>query len=202
MLAALSALVVAMSLRLALSFALVSSALALGCRPSDVQPDPNASHPLRASAEVYTLVNLHPDDEELSSVNYLDGDELLPLCSPIRVTFLNTEELTFTALASGKEYTYEFHDTLKEGPAEHVAKFFGTSCDPTVVDGFGEIDQRGIRAGKVLKGMSKQAVILAVGYPPEHRTPKLEANSWRYWDDTFDTIEVVFKNGVVVKIDD
>ncbi len=187
-------------LRIAASIALVSSAL--GCRPPAVQPDPNASHPLRASAEVYTLVNLHPDDEELSSVNYLDGDELLALCTPIRVSFLNTEGLTFHVLATGKEYTYEFHDTMTESPAEHVAKFFGTSCNAGVVASFDAIDQQGIREGKVLEGMSKQAVILAIGYPPEHRTPSLDADLWRYWESKFDTIEVTFADGRVVEIDD
>ena len=74
-------------LRCFATVALVSSSIAIGCRPPDVQPDPNATHPLRASAEVYTLVNLHPDDDrELSSVNYLDDEELLPLCTPIRVS--------------------------------------------------------------------------------------------------------------------
>ena len=189
-------------LRIVASVALVSSAFVVGCRPSEVTPDPNASHPLRASSEVYTLVNLHPDDEELSSVNYLDGDELLPLCTPIRVTFLNTEGLIFTALNTGKEYEYEFHDTLKESPAEHVAKFFGTSCNAAVVASFGPVDQQGIREGKVLEGMSKQAVILAVGYPPEHQTPNLNADTWRYWEGRFDTVEVIFKDGRVVEIDD
>jgi len=180
--------------------ALVSSAL--GCRPSAVQPDPNASHPLRASAEVYTLVNLHPDDEELSSVNYLDGDELLPLCTPIRVSFLNTEVLSFDVLATGKEYTYEFDDSMKESPAEHVTKFFGTSCNAGVVASFDAVDQQGIREGKIVEGMSKQAVLLAVGYPPEHRTPSLDADRWVYWESKFDKVEVTFADGRVVEIDD
>jgi hypothetical protein len=190
-------------LRLFATAALVSSSIAIGCRPPDVQPDPNATHPLRASAEVYTLVNLHPDDDgELSSVNYLDDDELLPLCTPIRVTFLNTETLNFTVLATGKDYTFEFHDTMKETPGENVAKFFGTECDASVVASLGEVDQQGIREGKVLEGMTKQGVLLAVGYPPEHRTPSLGEDTWRYWESKFDTVEVIFENGVVVKIDD
>ncbi|MEZ4385892.1 MAG: hypothetical protein R3A79_31525 [Nannocystaceae bacterium] len=190
-------------LRTLATVALVSSSFAIGCRPPDVQPDPNAAHPLRASAEVYTLVNLHPDDDrELSSVNYLDDEELLPLCTPIRVTFLNTEILRFTVLSSGKEYTFEFHDTMKESPGENVAKFFGTECDAAVVASLPEIDQQGIREGKALEGMSKQGVLLAIGYPPEHRTPSLDGDTWRYWESKLDTLDVIFENGVVVKIDD
>lgn len=192
------------SLRLLVSLALASSTLALGCAPPPPAIDPNASHPLRASSEVYTLVNLHPDedDRELSSVNYLDDDGLIPLCTPIRVTFLNTEGLDFTVLSSGRSYHYEFHKTMKESPSEHVAKFFGTSCDASVVATFDEIDQKGIREGKALEGMSKQAVLLAIGYPPEHETPSLEEDRWRYWESTFDKVDVIFENGRVSKIED
>lgn len=173
------------------------------CAPSVIPPDPNASHPLRASPEVYTLVNLHPDedDQELSSVNYQD-DGLIPLCTPIRVTFLNTEELRFTVLASGRSYRYIFHDTMKMTPGEHVARFFGTRCDRSMVQTLAPIDQQGIREGRALVGMSKEAVLLAIGYPPEHATPSLDSDEWRYWLGKLDTMMVIFAEGRVVELKD
>ena len=29
--------------------------------------------------------------------------------------------------------------------------------------------------------MSKDAVLMAYGYPPDHKTPKLEDDTWSYW---------------------
>ncbi|MEZ4451146.1 MAG: hypothetical protein R3B09_16830 [Nannocystaceae bacterium] len=173
-----------------------------GCAPAPILPDPNASHPLRASPEVYTLVNLHPDDDlELSSVNYQEGS-LLPLCTPIRVTFLSTDYLQFTALTTGRSYKYEFYDDMKASPGDHVTRYFGTSCDPSVVGALDSIDQKGVREGKVYPGMSKDGVVLAIGYPPDHATKSLDDDSWRYWESRFDIFDVKFKDGRVVAIKD
>ena len=191
--------------RLALSaLALAAAAPLAGACSSPPPPvDPNASHPLRANPVVYTLVNLHPDedDQELSSVNYQD-DGFIPLCTAIRVTFMNTEELRFTVLASGRAYRYVFHDTLKVPPGEHVARFFGTACDPGMVATLPAIDQQGIREGRAKVGMSKEGVLLAIGYPPEHATPSLEADQWRYWQGLLDTFVVVFVDGKVAELRD
>lgn len=187
------------ALPLGLSLVLAAGA----CAPPPATVDPNASHPLRATPTVYTLVNLHPDedDRELSSVNYQD-DGFIPLCTPIRVTFLNTEELDFTILATGRQYRYLFHDTMKMSPGEHVARFFGTRCDPGMVATLEPLDQQGVRQGKALVGMSKEAVLLAIGYPPDHATPSLDANEWRYWESLLDTFTVVFVDGKVAEIRD
>lgn len=42
-----------------------------------------------------------------------------------------------------------------------------------------EIDN--IIAGTVSPGMSKRAVLLAYGPPPQHKTPNTSANTWYYW---------------------
>jgi hypothetical protein len=45
--------------------------------------------------------------------------------------------------------------------------------------------------------MTKQDVIASVGYPPAHKTPSLDGNEWRYWENRFGTILVTFKDGKV-----
>ncbi len=52
-------------------------------------------------------------------------------------------------------------------------------------------------AGTVNIGMSKDAVIKALGYPPEHKTPNLEGNEWRYWKNRYGTMLVSFTDGKV-----
>lgn len=59
---------------------------------------------------------------------------------------------------------------------------------------FTELERKAIRAGEVKAGMSKAAVIVAIGYPPKHRTASLESDSWRYWQNRFNTFVVVFKD--------
>ena len=57
---------------------------------------------------------------------------------------------------------------------------------------FSKNERESIEAGVVTKGMSKEAVLAAIGYPPEHRTPTIKIATWIYWLDRFRTREVTF----------
>jgi hypothetical protein len=60
-----------------------------------------------------------------------------------------------------------------------------------------------ISAGTVTVGMSRKAVILALGYPPHLENPSLSAPAWKYWKSRFDTMLVQFdKDDKVVAIKD
>ncbi|NOY70913.1 MAG: hypothetical protein GXP14_00830 [Gammaproteobacteria bacterium] len=63
---------------------------------------------------------------------------------------------------------------------------------------FSEMEQQNIRQGKVVIGMSKNAVVMAFGYPPEHRTSTRAADAWTYWRNRFVTNNVTFEEDRVV----
>lgn len=50
-----------------------------------------------------------------------------------------------------------------------------------LTEGLSEQEIDAIKNGVVIAGMSKRAVLISYGYPPEHKTPGLESNSWLYW---------------------
>ena len=59
---------------------------------------------------------------------------------------------------------------------------------------------KAIREAKVIKGMSKEALIMSLGYPPKHMTPSLERDYWQYWKNRFKSFAVKFdENGLVSK---
>ncbi len=158
---------------------------------------------LVGAPEVYTLVNLHPDENNrrLYSVNYLQAG-LVPLCTRVSIESVDSRRMIFRLADGGREYTYLFHGTLREPIPKHFDRFFGKTCDKKKIEGMRKVDKEGILQGRVFPGMTKEAVILAIGYPPEHATPSLEANAWRYWKSRFDTILVHFEEGKVVRIQD
>jgi hypothetical protein len=160
----------------------------------------DVAYPLVGASGVYTLVNLHPDEQRhrLYSVNYQQTG-LIPLCSKVRIESVDSRKMTFRLLDSDREYEYVFHNSLRDPIAKHLDKVFGKKCDGTLA-GLGEVDRRGIRAGTVLSGMSKRGVTLAIGYPPEHATPSLDADIWTYWKNRFGKMTVSFANGKVVGI--
>jgi hypothetical protein len=73
---------------------------------------------------------------------------------------------------------------------------------PVDLSGFSEAEKSSIKSGTVTAGMSKDAVIKAMGYPPHHKTPTLEMDQWRYWKNRFDTMLVIFENGKVSSVQD
>lgn len=157
--------------------------------------------PLRSEPTVVTLVNLHADavHGRVYSVNYL-LPEVIPMCTEVHFDSIRSDEAVFRVLDSGKAYTYLFHRNLTEAPEAHLDRYFGPRCDRDRAMGLDAVDREGIVRGKVTPGMSKEGVIFAIGYPPPHQTPQLEANQWRYWKRRFDTILVLFENDRVVRV--
>jgi hypothetical protein len=160
----------------------------------------DVDYPLVGASGVYTLVNLHPDEQRhrLYSVNYQQSG-LIPRCSKVKIESVSTKKMTFRLLDADREYDYIFHDSLRDPIPKHLDKVFGKKCDPTL-GGMSEADRRGIRAGSVLPDMTKRGVTLAIGYPPEHATPSLDSDIWTYWKNRFTKMTVSFTNGKVTGI--
>jgi hypothetical protein len=166
-------------------------------------PVSSAEHPLVGDPEVYTLVNLHPDEsrQRLYTVNYLQAG-LIPLCRKVKIESLAAKEMCFRVTESDRQYTYYLHSSLREPFPKHIERFFGKTCNKAKVQAMSKVDQEGILQGRALPGMTKEGVILAIGFPPDHATPNLEANAWRYWKNRFDTILVHFTDGKVTQVQD
>ena len=67
---------------------------------------------------------------------------------------------------------------------------------------FTKLERKNINAGSVEKGMSKDAVLVAIGYPPVTETPTLNMDAWTYWSNRFNRFKVHFHNGRVSQIED
>ena len=68
--------------------------------------------------------------------------------------------------------------------------------------GFNSLERKHIEDGTVAKGMRKDAVIVAIGYPPITETFSLDVNTWVYWSGRFNKFNVNFKNDKVSSIVD
>lgn len=61
-----------------------------------------------------------------------------------------------------------------------------------LTQGFSENELDAIHNGVLKVGMSKPAVIVSYGIPPEHRTPDLESDTWMYWMNRFRSKTIYF----------
>lgn len=151
-----------------------------------------------AGATSYTLTNMHADRRgRVISTNYTGGARI-PICTPIVIDRVNSRQVRFHNAQTGQRYTYIMHRSARTPIDQHVTRYFGNGC-PNIT-AMSPADQSGIQSGRVYQGMTKQGVILAIGYPPEHRTPTLEQDVWRYWGTRNRSYEVYFSGGVVTGI--
>ncbi len=159
---------------------------------------------LKEMKHLYTQVNLHPDEQRarLYAANFLQKG-LIPAGTEVEFVSLSDRVFEFKVKSTGKLYYYHNHKQANEDFEAHLKRFFGPSWDPEKVTSLSEIDMKGIREGKALKGMTRDGVIIALGYPPRLENPDLKAVQWRYWKSRFDRIAITFgTDGLVSQVKD
>ena len=57
-----------------------------------------------------------------------------------------------------------------------------------------------IEQAQVEPGMTRDEVLMSLGYPPAHRTPSLDSPTWTYWANRWATFEVYFDGDRVSRV--
>lgn len=150
--------------------------------------------------EYFTQVGMWAQDGEHLTTNYKSG-RFIPVNTRIVLEGSSAKTIRFRVPAMG-DYTATVVN-VKQYTGETIKGIFKrTFGDKKVnLDRFSDEVYEAIREGEIQEGMSKQAVILARGYPPSHETPKLDSDTWKYWESRFGTVLVHFENGEVSKIE-
>lgn len=123
----------------------------------------------------YAQFGVRIEKETCRSTNYRwgEGATLIPVND--KVELLRTRgDRFYMRLADGREFTFEHVARhTKNTAAEAFAAFFGTlPIDLTVFSG----DERGaVESSHIREGMSRRAVLAAIGPPPAMGTPSLES---------------------------
>ncbi|MDH3976537.1 MAG: hypothetical protein OEV42_19915 [Deltaproteobacteria bacterium] len=112
-----------------------------------------------------------------------------------------TMVIDFEVAKDGKKYV--IHYQPKYHPGVNIETFkkrlFTSKPLSALTKGFTKREKKNIKLGKVTTGMKKKAVLVAYGYPPEHKTESTKSNIWIYWLDRFRTMKVVFNDkGIVI----
>ncbi len=157
----------------------------------------------------YLGCNLFPDVEKnfaLSSVNYHLPGGMLKWGTAMKIVELDGHHVILEDVATSTQYPYAFHGKTLEvvTPEEHLKRFLLPDLKSLKkeVSAMSALDRKGIDHGVVYPGMTKRAVLIAIGYPPEFVTPDpMTSNEWNYWYDRFREFVVAFSdNGKVVTV--
>lgn len=131
------------------------------------------------------------------TTNYRKG-MLVPVNT--EVTFVKADKRDIVVkLPDGTSLTLA---NVENFSGEKVDGIFTRTLGSTKVnlDKFSEAERKAILAGRVEPGMTKAAVVVAIGYPPKHKTPSLVGDHWRYWQNKFNTFLVHFQDDKVSEV--
>lgn len=113
-------------------------------------------------------------DDEVVYVPGMDYEEVPPY-------------IRFTIAEDKQEYNVQF--SRRWHPGKSIQDYFDLMFTTRPLDEriaeFTSDEKQAIHGGYLLEGMSKEAVLIAYGYPPEHKTRNLTSNTWLYWRNKF-----------------
>ena len=126
-------------------------------------------------------------------INYKDGP-ILPAGTEIRAAITIDDTVIFMAKEMKDEVTVKFTEEWHPGksPVDYLNMMITEKPLTELTAGMSEIELQGIRDGLIYEGMSKDAVVIAYGYPPEHYTPSLDEDRWMYWKNKFKRHRICF----------
>jgi S1-C subfamily serine protease len=152
----------------------------------------------------YTKVNLwYAGGGKIQSMNYHQGT-LLPLGT--RVKMLGTKGSAIEFITdSGVICQLVLVKKVTRVPLEELFARHFTAEDILEPGGrfdrFAPDEQENIIKGTVISGMSKEGVLAAYGYPPCHKTPSLEMDTWTYLLTSNKKTVLTFREGYLVDVD-
>jgi len=180
--------------KVGIGIALLSCVLILvgaGCGDTEMQTENNT---------LYTRYNLHYITQKGKNIgsyanftNY-PGHGFLPFNTQVEVKSWS-RGYKITAVDSGEEILWDFKSKNMDNMRGTDYIDLIMSPEPVNYMGLTAEDQQGIQQGKAMQGMTKQGVMIALGYPAKHRTPSLEDNTWAYWNGRFGEPKLVRFDG-------
>lgn len=175
---------------------LLAGALVLlqaGCNQTPVKPAPAVVLP-----SGYTCCNFHHEKDAINDANF-GALPMIPAGSPIRVT--GYEPYRAFAEIDGKPFTLVLeYGRAAETTEQWVARLVVAGDPRLKLADYPPAVRQAIQSGRIMVGMGKDQVIMALGHPLTNENPRLGAPYWRYWRSKLDEFQVHWLNERVSKV--
>lgn len=134
------------------------------------------AQPLR---DGFLCCNMRGDGSWISDINYLGSKQLVPAGTPVKITGYGRQRVLVDI--DGKKQALG-NDYSRSLTLEAFALRYVVETDPAKrLETFPPKVREAIKAGRLMRGMTREQVLMAVGYPVASYTPELDAPLWRYW---------------------
>lgn len=152
-----------------------------------------------AADRLFTAYNIwFEQPTRVYSTNYQRGN-ILPAGSEVKDVKRSSRGLEFVDAKSNTKFSIEFIAKHHPGVTaeQWMDRFLTSKPFAELTRGLTADEIKAIKAGQAKVGMSKKAVLVSVGYPPEVGTSSTNLDSWKYWRNRFGTYSVTFAKGRV-----
>lgn len=152
----------------------------------------------RDKPEGYTCCNLHFKGDWISDANW-HNQPMIPAGAKIRVLDYGWNRASVDI--DGKPFRLG-HDygRREESLEQWVAKIVVKHNPRAKIEKYPARVKAAIAEGRVIPGMTREQVLIAVGHPPTHQTPTLSATVWNHWASNAGRYEVHWKGDHVDRL--
>lgn len=149
---------------------------------------------------VYTQRNLWVTDGVHETTNYRLGYRI-PVNTEVRIGDTDERAIKVRVPETGERFiVINVRDHSRRDISAIYQRYFAPT--PQDLARFTPGERDAIRDGEIEPGMSRDAVLLARGYPPAHETESIRMREWVYWKGGHDTVVVRFDDGRVTAVED
>lgn len=174
--------------RSGLTFVILAAAamFAGGCGRGEVRPDSADTSPGLRSG--YTCCNFRYSRDWINDGNYAELP-MIPAGTPIRLNRID-RYVAYVDI-DGKPFRLGLdYGRALETTEQWVEKLIVADDPKARLATYAPAVRRAIQNGKIMHGMTKEQVIMSLGYPETDQNPRLDAPYWRFWRSSFGEYKV------------
>ena len=148
----------------------------------------------------YLCCNLRSDGSWISDSNYAEnGKRVIPVGTPVSITGYGRHRVNVRIDGEKQSIGNDYSRDIALG--DFARRYVVTEDPAAKIATYPAKIQDAIKRAKITPGMSREQVLMSLGYPISSENPDLEAELWRYWMSSFAEFQVQFDdNGRVREI--
>ncbi|MDY6792118.1 MAG: hypothetical protein SWH54_12695 [Thermodesulfobacteriota bacterium] len=159
-----------------------------------------------AGQTLYTAYNVwFEKPERIWSINYKKG-AVIPAGTQVRdveITTINRRHKAIIFTTVKEKRGFCIYWIRKYHPGKTIQQFkknlFTTHKFTDLTSGMSKDEITAIKKGEIINGMSKKAVLVSFGPPPEHATFSQDHIVWTYWTSKFIRMKIYFDDDGIVR---
>jgi hypothetical protein len=148
----------------------------------------------------YLCCNMRTDGAWISDINYDEnGKKIIPVGTPLKVTGFGHYRVKVDINGKGQAIGNDYSRDLD---LDVFAKRYVVADDPAAkIAAFPKKIQDAIASARIVVGMTREQVMMSVGYPVSSENHNLDDKTWRFWLSSFSEFRVVFDDsGHVIEV--